>query len=188
MPSGPAPGVAEADVGERREPGADHAAQHLVGGGMVVVLRADRRSEVVRRAAATEEDPPVRRSRQVVDARAEGMDALAVGPADGRPLRVGQRLGQDDQRVERDELAVERLEPRQPGLAGEDDGPSARRRRARCAGRARRRSTPRAASAGVPGREAGHARSLVDGRAATLDRARQPADELGRLDRRVVGA
>ncbi len=83
--------------------------------------RLDRRAEAIRRAAATEQDPAVGGPRQVVDRQSIGRHDLPGAPADRGPFGVRDRLGQDDQGVQRQERSMELVELAQVGLAGEHD-------------------------------------------------------------------
>ena len=99
---GAAPGVSEADPAQAGEPGLDQRPEQLVGRGVTIEGGLDRRAEAIRCAAAAEQDPPIGGPRQVVDRQAVGRHDLA-GPADRGPVRIRNGLGQDDERIERQE-------------------------------------------------------------------------------------
>ena len=61
--------------------------------------------EVIRRAATTERDAVVGRSLRVDDEMTAVADRLAIAPTDVVPERRRQRLGRDDERVDRDEAS-----------------------------------------------------------------------------------
>ncbi len=134
----------------------------------------DLRAPAVRRAAAAEEDPAVGGAVQVVDRVAGGGDELAVAPADLLPQLRRERLGQDDQGVERDHRPPQLRQLGQVRLAGEDQ----------CLG----------PDLAVGGQEAGvaarlpvdHRRLFPDRRPFALDGAGEAADHPAGVDRRAV--
>ena len=137
-----------------------------------VVGGADPRAEVVRRAAAAEDHPAVGRALAVDDQVPVVAERLALAQPDLVPHRVRQRLGGDDQRVDRGDR------PAQPGQPR------------RCSPRSRaRRRRPGPCRASVRHRAAARCRGPASARRSrrrALDDVGQPADELGRLDRRAV--
>src|SRR5215218_550966 len=139
---------------------------------VVLVLYA--RPVVVWRAASPEEYAPVGRAREVVHGVAVGRHALAALPADLGPLRLRDRLGQDDEGVDGKHLAAQLTQPRQVGLAGEHDGAGVHL--------ARVRHELRVAAPLV----VGDGGLLEDLTAEALHGPGEPAGETRRLDGRAV--
>ena len=132
------------------------------------------RSDTARPAA--EEEASVCRARQIVHGETLRGQALALLPADLGPLRVSERCGEADERVDRGERAVQPGKARQVGLAGEHD-------RAPGAKLAAGRHESRAA----PPKNAVTSVALVDDAAAALDGARQAAHEPAGMQAGAVG-
>ncbi len=139
----------------------------------------DGAAEVVPRSATTERDAVVGGALAVDDQVPEVGEGLAVFDADALPHRVGERLGGDHQRIQREDAAADLGELRPVALGGVDD--RARSDRALDAARA----DPHDAVG-----PADHLGLLGDHRAAAFDRAGDAAHELagvhpgaGRRDR-----
>src|SRR5690348_12567828 len=94
-----------------------------MGGLMSVVLISDGRGEVVRLSTAPEENALVGGALKVIDYVRVRRDALSPLPADLLPEVLPQRFRQDDQRVDRRDLTVQRSKATEVRLAGEDDDP-----------------------------------------------------------------
>src|SRR5215217_2211427 len=98
----PSPGVGEPRAFEGREPVPRRVAQHLVRRLVPVVLVAYPRAVVVWRPPAPEQYASVFGAREVVDRIAVGRHALAPLPADAGPPLLGERLGKDNEGVDRE--------------------------------------------------------------------------------------
>ncbi len=177
---GAAPGVPEADPAQAGEPGLDHRPERGVGPGVAIEGRLDRRAEAIRCATAAEQDPPIGGPRQVVDRQAVGRDDLAGAPADRGPVRIGDGLGQDDERIERQQGPVVAPELAEVGLAGQDDGGRPDEPSRRPQGRPQVGQGARL--------DIGHGGPLEDRAAPALDRPSQAAHELARVDHGVLAA
>jgi len=88
---------------------------------VAVLTSGDAAVEVDDPVASSPEDPAVDGASVVVDEVALVLDPAVAVPADGVPLRVGQRLGHDHVGVERDDLVAEPLGLRGPGVGGQHD-------------------------------------------------------------------
>ena len=128
---------------------------------------------MVRRAAPAEQHAPVLRAREVVDGQRLRVDDGPVRPVDLGQLRVGERLGQHDERIDRQHRAPVSRQARQVRLPREHHD-------ARADGAAIRLRAPGLAS----GAHVGDRGALDDRRALALDRARQPAHQPTGVHRR----
>ncbi len=159
-PERPAPGVGEAGAPQHREQVEQRRVQRGEHPVVVVELRPDPRAEVVRRPAAAEDQPVVGGPLAVDDQVPVVAERLTVPQPDLVPDRLRQRLGGDDQGVDRHRRArVARQR---------------RRSSPRWRGRPRRRAPCRAACATRRGPIDVTRGVLVDPHAATFDGGGQP--------------
>ena len=106
----------------RREVAVERAPQPLLDGVVALVLLADRRVQPVGRAAPADRDPAVGRALRVEEQVPEVGDQLARRPSRSGPHVVGQRLGRDHQRVERQEPPALARQLRRVRLGRPQDG------------------------------------------------------------------